>query len=354
MAGGVIKILILAGRLDADDAGWPVTPWLDRLERRGFQLQVLCLSKGMVPAADPRAVEVPALGNRWLRALAVRRLWSEGVLKRPHLMHVVHDEMVDVALALSENDQIPYVQTVAGFGSVERGLRLSRRWCRRLVATSQDLAEAMTQELGIPTDRIAIISPGIVPPQESFRAAGAWKVPVIGAGGPLEEASGLMIFLDAARLVLDAGYDIEFVIASHGGEQSHLRRRAQRLEIGERVTVGDYPILGAEFWSVLDIYCQPAVVASAGHALARALAHAVPCIATNVRGLRALIKSGESGLLVRPDDSIALREAIIALIDHPDEARRLGQNGLASVLARFDPEVEADRLAVLYTRELES
>jgi glycosyltransferase involved in cell wall biosynthesis len=275
-------------------------------------------------------------------------------LKRPQLMHVVHDDLVDVALALSESDRIPYVQSVAGFGSIERGLRLSRRWCRRLVATSQDLAEALSQGLGIPTDRIAIIPPGIAPPRESFRAAGPGNVPVIGAGGPLEEASGSMIFLDAARLVLDAGYDIEFVIVSHGGEQSQLRRRAQELEIGERVTVGDYPILGAEFWSVLDIYCQPAIVASAGHALARALAHAVPSIATNVRGLRELIDSGESGLLVHPDDTSALRDAIITLIDHPEEARRLAQNGLASVQVRFDPEVEADRLAELYTRELES
>jgi glycosyltransferase involved in cell wall biosynthesis len=354
MAGGVIKILILAGRLDADDARWPLTSLLDRLERRGIQLQVLCLSRRRAPTADSRAVEVPALGNRWLRALAVRRLWSEGVLQRPHLMHVVHDEMVDVALALSENDQISYVQTVAGFGSIERGLRLSRRWCRRLVATSQDLAAAMTRGLGIPNDRIVIIPPGIVPTRESFRAMGAWKVPVIGAGGPLEEASGLMIFLDAARLVIDEGYDIEFVIASHGGEQSQLRRRAQQLEIVERVTVGDYPILGAEFWSVLDIYCQPALAASAGHALTRALAHAVPCIATNVRGLRALIESGETGLLIQPNDAGALGKAMVALIDHPEEARRLGQNGLASIEARFDPELEADRLADLYTRELQS
>ena len=354
MADGSIKVLILAGRLDADDAGWPLTPWLDRLEQRGFQLQVLCLSKGMVPTADARAVEVPALGNRWLRPLSVRRLWSEGSLQRPHLMHVVHDEMVDVALALSENNQVPYVQTVAGFASVERGLRLSRRWCRRLVATSQDLAEAMTRGLGIPNDRIVIIPPGIVPAREPFRAVGVWKVPVIGTGGPREEASGSMVFLDAARLVLDERYDIEFVIATHGAEQSQLRSRAQRLDIGERVTVGEYRILGAEFWSVLDVYCQPAVVPSAGHALARALARAVPCIATNVRGLRALIESGETGLLVQPNDASALRDAIIALIDHPEQAARLGQNGFAGVQVRFNPEVEADRLAELYARELDS
>jgi glycosyltransferase involved in cell wall biosynthesis len=348
----VIKILILASRLDADDAGWPLTPLLDRLERRGLALQVLCLSKGIVPTADTRAVDVPALGNRWLRALAARRLWSDGLLQRPQMMHVVDDEMVDVALALSENNQIPYVQTVAGFGSIERGLRLNRRWCRCLVATSPDLADAMTKGLGIPHDRITIIPPGIVAHQDSFGAAGTWKVPVIGAGGPLEESSGSLIFLDAARLVLEKGYDIEFVIATHADEQSQLRRSAQQLQIGEHVTVGDYSIFGAKYWSVLDIYCQPAIAASAGHALARALGHAVPCIATDVRGLREFIASGETGLLVRPNDAGALRDAMIELIDHPEEARRLGQNGLASIQARFDPEVEADRLAELYTREL--
>ena len=113
-------------------------------------------------------------------------------------------------------------------------------------------------------------------------------------------------------------------------------------------------MLGAEFWSVLDIYCQPAIGPSAGHALARALAYAVPCIATNVRGLRALIEPGESGLLVRPDDPSAIEKAIVTLIDHPEEAARLGQNGLATVQARFNPEVEADRLAELYARELNS
>ena len=31
----------------------------------------------------------------------------------------------------------------------------------------------------------------------------------------------------------------------------------------ERVTVADFPSVGSEYWTVLDIYCQPAIVASA-------------------------------------------------------------------------------------------
>ena len=59
MAGGVLKVLILAGRLKWDDGGWPLPSLLDRLERRGVRLQVLCLSRGGDLTADPRAVEIP-------------------------------------------------------------------------------------------------------------------------------------------------------------------------------------------------------------------------------------------------------------------------------------------------------
>ena len=65
-----------------------------------------------------------------------------------------------------------------------------------------------------------------------------------------------------------------------------LRHRAKQLGIAERVTVTDYPIAGPDFWSVLDIYCQPAVSASDGRMLMLALARGLPCIATHVKGLR--------------------------------------------------------------------
>jgi glycosyltransferase involved in cell wall biosynthesis len=354
MASDELKVLILAGRLRWDDGGWPVPDLLDRLERRGVRLQVLCLSRGRDLTADPRAVEFPGLKKRWLRAFAARRIWSGGRLEHPHLLHVVHNELAGLALAMAETARLPYVQTVAGFDAVERGLRLSRRWCRRLVATSPDLVDALVGALGVPSASIALVPPGIVPRPDRSHAHKTWKVPVIGTGGPLEDLSGLPIFLEAAHLVIRAGYDVEFVVASHASEHIILRHRAEQLRISERVTVADYPIVGPEFWSVLDIYCQPAVAASTGRVLIQALAHAIPCVATNVPGLRALIDSGETGLVVPPGDPIALQKAIVNLLDQPEQARQFGRNALERARARFDLDIEADRLAALYREVAES
>jgi glycosyltransferase involved in cell wall biosynthesis len=348
MPAGDLKVLILAGRLNRYDTRWPLVPWLDRLERRGCRLQVLCLSQGNVLINDPRCFEAAALGNRWMRGMAARTLWSRDHLVRPDLIHVIHDEMAEAALILSESSGLPYVQTVADFRTLSRGLRLSRRWCRQLVAIRPDLSAALIADLEVPESRVASIAPGIVLPEEPARMPAAGRVPAIGTGGPLDEISGLMVFLEAARGVLDSGRDAEFVIAGQGSGHVELRRRAQDLRIAERVTVAEAPTVGAEYWSVLDIYCQPSSAPNSGVSLLQAMAHAAPCISTDIAGLRGLIEPGASGLIVPPDDPGALEAAIISLLDRPDEARRLGQNARLRVQASFDPDAEADRLVELY------
>ena len=158
---------------------------------------------------------------------------------------------------------------MAGFRSIDRGLRLSRHWCRRLVAASTDIARDLVRELGVPSERIVVIPPGLVPQDAHARTAGSWNVPVIGAGGPHEEASGLSVFLKAAHLILADGHDVEFVIASHTSRQIALRHTAQRLQIADRVTLADYPRAGPEFWSALNLYCQPAIKPSSGRRSSR-------------------------------------------------------------------------------------
>ena len=348
MAGEPIKVLIVAGRLNRHDGGWPLGPLIDRLERRGCVVQIVCLAEGGVPADFRRVVELRALRNRWLRSFALRSVWTNSPLERPDVLHAVDDEMGDVVLAFAETTGLPYYQTVSRFETIARGLRLSRRWCRGIVATSPDLGQSLIDELSVPAERIAVIPPGLATHAQPLGETRPGKVPVIGTGGPLEEASGTMIFLEAARLVVDAGHDVEFVIASPGSQQIILRHRAQRLQIADRVTVADYPNFSAEFWSVLDLYCQPAVVPSTGQTLILALGHAIPCIATDVKGLSGLIDSGENGLLIPRSDPSALARAITALLEDPVAARRLGSVALERARARFDPELEADRLADLY------
>jgi len=343
------EVVFLAGRLGHDDDGWPMTPLIDRLDRRGVQARVVCLSRGCSSSSDPRVLEFPALGNRWLKALSIRRLQMEAGFEHPSVLHVLHEEMADAVLALADAWRLPYVQTVDDFGVLGRGLKLSRRWFRGLIATSPELARELVQGLGFPADRISLIAPGVSPAPATPRST-ARKIAVIGTAGPPRESSGFACFLEAARHVLGTGRDAEFLIASQGKDAIDLRRHAQSLRIADRVSVADFAVIGPRFWTVLDIYCQPSLVPSTGRTLALALGEGLPSIATRVKGLHALIDHGSSGLVVPPGNPESLAAAIIDLLDNPDQAVLLGRRGQETIRARFDVEVEADLLASLYRR----
>ncbi|HMB04434.1 MAG TPA: glycosyltransferase family 4 protein [Isosphaeraceae bacterium] len=352
MAEPTRNVLLLAGHLGEHDDGWPIGALLERLARRGIAAQVLCVARAAGARADYRVVEDPGLGHRWWRPLAVRRLrFGEG-LKRPDLIHAIHREMGPAALAIAEHWQIPYLLTIQEFLPSRGRLRLSRRWCRRLIATSRDLALDLARSLDVPAHFLSVVNQGVMDVGGGARTRKAGQVPVIGAAGALEPDSGFATFLNAARRVLDAGVDAEFMIAGAGEGEVDLRRRAKRLRIADRVTFTTHSLVGSRFWSVLDLYCQTTLVPTVGRTLAIAQSFGVPSIASDVEGLRALVAHDETGLRVTPGDSTALARTILALLADPERARSLGRRGRESVRRDFDPEAEAHGLATVYRRVL--
>jgi glycosyltransferase involved in cell wall biosynthesis len=67
----------------------------------------------------------------------------------------------------------------------------------------------------------------------------------------------------------------------------------------------------------------------------QAMAAGIPVVATAVDGAPEAIKDGINGFLVSPGDIQGMAEKIIFLLQHPDQAREMGQQGRALV-AEFD------------------
>jgi glycosyltransferase involved in cell wall biosynthesis len=78
------------------------------------------------------------------------------------------------------------------------------------------------------------------------------------------------------------------------------------------------------------------------------MAHALPCVATEIPGNVDLIRDRETGLLVRPSDREDLARAIRELAGSEELRARLGRAGRAFVEERFDMEGVARRYLELY------
>jgi glycosyltransferase involved in cell wall biosynthesis len=279
----------------------------------------------------------------------VRRLKAEIEFAHRAVLHSVQEELEDVVLALAETWRLPYLLSINDFPDAERGLRVSRHWFRGLVASSLELVDPLEAALGVPAMLIDVIAPGVAT-SDSARRSGETRVPVVGTAGRPQETIGFARFLEAARLVLGSGHDVEFLIAVQGNHSIELRRIARSLQIADRVTVADPAAIGVGFWTVLDVYCQPALVPSTGGALLQAMASGVPCLATRVQGLSSLIDDRVTGRLVPPDDPLAMALAIVQLLDDPQQSAEMVNRARQTIAERFNPEIEADLLAALYRR----
>jgi hypothetical protein len=82
-------------------------------------------------------------------------------------------------------------------------------------------------------------------------------------------------------------------------------------------------------------------------AIAEAMAMGKAVIVTRTRGQVDIIRDGEHGLYVPPEDPAALRRAIEHLAAHPDEAERMGRAGRALIEQRHTLDGYVGRLAAL-------
>jgi phosphatidylinositol alpha-1,6-mannosyltransferase len=168
---------------------------------------------------------------------------------------------------------------------------------------------------------------------------GRWML-TIGASGPHK---GVDTALRALAALRDRRPELRYAIAGPGRHIEALGRLADAHGVGDRVRFirelsdADLPAL----YNAADIYLgvsrrEGRSVEGFGLALAEASACGVPVIAGRSGGIPELIADGETGLLVDPERTEPLVQAIERLLDEPALAARLGAGGRAAVERQFN------------------
>ena len=87
--------------------------------------------------------------------------------------------------------------------------------------------------------------------------------------------------------------------------------------------------------SLLDIFVLPSLWEGLPYALIEAAAMGKPIVASDIDGVREVIRDGETGLLVPPADPGALSSAVLRLLKDKELAMKLGRNALAQIPPQF-------------------
>ncbi len=67
-----------------------------------------------------------------------------------------------------------------------------------------------------------------------------------------------------------------------------------------------------------------------------------PVIVSNAKPMANLIKTGQCGLVFK--DQEELKKSIKFMVDHPDEVKKMGENGHRTILEKYNPEIFESRL----------
>ena len=82
--------------------------------------------------------------------------------------------------------------------------------------------------------------------------------------------------------------------------------------------------------------------------LLEAAACSKPIISTNVPGCKEIVRHEVNGLLIPPKDEVALAESIRRLLDNPEFAKQLGENGREIVKNEFSEELVVEKTFEVY------
>jgi len=78
------------------------------------------------------------------------------------------------------------------------------------------------------------------------------------------------------------------------------------------------------------------------------MACGIPVVASDLSTARPFIEPSECGILVDPTNPKQLAEALIFLLQNPEDAKRMGENGRKAVLEKYNWETESKKLLAVY------
>lgn len=174
---------------------------------------------------------------------------------------------------------------------------------------------------------------------------------VIGTVGRLVYEKGFKEFFEVIRILIDKVENIKFLII--GPEEINQKDAIRREEIEELRKTGKAFFLGmrndlSELYSTMDLFVLLTHREGIPRALMEASAMKVPCIATDIRGCREVIKDGITGFLVPVNDPVAAAEKIEQITADRKNLTEIGECARRHIEDNFDEAVVNKRVEAAY------
>jgi glycogen synthase len=216
----------------------------------------------------------------------------------------------------------------------------------RVVVPSSSVADVAGRWAGIAREKLVVIPNAVdtgafsrspVPAQDPR----PYPVVFLGRLDPVKRVPDL---LEAVRL-LDGLVHLH--VYGEGRDRRPIVRRIAKLGLEATVTLHGAVSAPADALRQAGLLVLPSEAEGFGLVLIEAMSAGVPVVATDVAGIRDVVKNGETGLLVPPGDPPALASAIRRVVEDRSLRESLVREGSRHVRDRFSWESVLPRYRAL-------
>lgn len=177
---------------------------------------------------------------------------------------------------------------------------------------------------GVDVDRFAGPYDGAAKRRELGIPPEAWVIGLVANLRP--EKNHALLFRAFARLLADAP-EARLILAGDGEMRGQLEAMADTHKIREQVHFLGSRLDAPELFATFDVFCLPSRYEGMPLTVFEAMAAGVPVVATRVVGIQEVVRDGETGLLVPPNDPDALASALLQARRNPRLCQELSVAG---------------------------
>jgi phosphatidylinositol alpha-1,6-mannosyltransferase len=248
--------------------------------------------------------------------------------------------------------------TTWGNGGKYKAMRFALRHANRVIANSEFTRDELLK-MDVNPASITLIYPGVdvarfhpglacADLRQSVGVTDAGKL--ILSVGRLSRRKGFDQVIQALPALIQAGFDIQYVLIGIGEDYDYLLGLARKHGVADRVhllghvSADDLP----RWYNACDVFIMPnreinGDTEGFGMVFIEAAACGKPAIAGQAGGTGAAVVDGVSGIRVDGTDTIAVTIALQRLLENTQYAQQIGNRALTRVIEQFDWFIVAEK-----------
>jgi glycosyltransferase involved in cell wall biosynthesis len=228
-------------------------------------------------------------------------------------------------------------------------------------AVSDSVRNFLTQQVGIPLSKIVIFENAL--PIHTYNA----KHDRDYLSSVHDISSDAIVLMSVGRLSLQKGHryliaaiprliaiqdNINLLIVGEGEQYSTLHKQTVDLGVSNHVFFLGHRDDVPQLLACADIFVLPSIYEGLPRVILEAMASQCPIVASNIAGVVDVLEHDINALLIPPEDSNALVDAILNLIEHPEQGKQISKQAYSDVKAMPGIKHFAQRYLKIFRKHL--